>query len=215
MSPPAVAIRSNVRKRARALAIALAHEIRRLVAADTAATQASRRPDPWGSAALQRRRIRNRLIQLGDALNFGLDFDFAPDPDLSHQRAHARNLVAMVRRSAEAGLSAGAGTVVASEHLLQGARFAEELVGTVNLIQQRAFEYESGTPDEPWSATWAGTVLRAMAKLLPPGQQVQFIEDQCANLEWAESRREWFGYLPGLRVRMSGIAASAGRRLNG
>jgi hypothetical protein len=214
MSPPAVAIRNNLRKRARALAIALAHEIRKLVAAD-AATQASRRPDPGGSAALRRRRIRNTLVQLGEALNFGLDFDFVPDPDLSHQRAHARNLVAMVRRSAEAGLSAGAGSAVASEHLLQGARFAEELVGTVNWIQQRAFEYESCTRDQPWSATWAGTVLRAMAKLLPPNQQVQFIEDQCANLEWAESRPEWFGYLLGLLVRMPGIAASAGRRIDG
>jgi hypothetical protein len=232
MSPPAPAIRNHTRIRARALAIALAQEIRRLVAAEAAAQQAARRPDSRTSdlrhrgqpvsASLRlplqradapsRRRIRNMLVQLREALNFGLDFDFVPDRDLSLQRAHARNLAAVVRHSAEAGLSAGAGSVVASKHLLQGARFAEELVGAVNLIQRRALEYEGATLGEPWSATWAGTVLWIMAKLLPPDHQQQFIEEQCANLEWAESRREWFGYLLGLLVQMPLIAAAAGRR---
>jgi hypothetical protein len=209
VSPQVKLMRRSARRRAGTLAIELVQEIRRLIAADALASRPAQDGSCRVAAARSRRRIRNMVIHLHEALNFGLDFEFAPEPDLSAQQAHARNLAAVVRRSTDAALGTGAIATVESGQLLQAARYAEELVGTIKWLQERTAGLERETPAQPWSSTWSGRVLGIVARLLPSDQRREFIEDQCGNLDWTESRRERFEYLIGLLVRMPAVAAAA------
>lgn len=165
---------------------------------------------PAGAASPLYRRMRAAASDLDKSLSFGLDFDFAPDADLSQMRGHARNLALVIQRNVQAALGAGVEDVRGAQHLLlQAGRFAQELTSTVESIQRRVLEIEASTPHDPWSATWAGRLLAVAARLLPPERRRDFIEDQCGNLEMVTSRREWARYMLGLLAQMPEIALAA------
>jgi len=190
--------RRGARTRAAVLAGNLGSDIKHVLDMDAAA---------GGAASAVYRRVRATADDLDKALSFGLDFDFAPDDDLGRMRGHARNLVLVIRSNVRAVMSSGVEKVLPDRHLLrQAGRFAQELTATVESIQRRVLEIEASTPQDPWSATWAGRLLALAAQLLPPDRRRDFIEDQCANLEMAVSRREWARYMLGLLVGMPEIA---------
>jgi hypothetical protein len=202
MSAAGAAARRNARRRAGALAVELRHDINRLLAAERVAAQRH-------AAARLQRRLRNTVVHLDEALKFGLEFDFPPDSDLRLKRGDARNGAALIRGSMAAALSAPPGSPLRSAHLMQAARCAEDMLTTVRWIERRSAEMESTAPEAPWSATWMGRLLAVAAQLLPVEERREFIEDQCANLQWAESRRERARYLLGLLARMPEVAAAA------
>jgi hypothetical protein len=154
------------------------------------------------------RRVRGTVVRLEETLAFGLRFDFAPDAELALMRAHARNVVFVIRRSVEAAFRPGVELALRSDHLRHAIDLVDDLVQTVGQIGRRAHEIEADLPDEPWSGTWAGRLLRLAAALLPPDGRRAFLEDQCANLAEAESHREWIGYLVGVLAHMPAIAAA-------
>ena len=238
MSVARPAARRNARKRAGALAVELRHDINRLLATERLAAQqeaarhshdslrtreeasevALASPLEVAPAAAVRarqttarlqRRLRNTVVHLDEALKFGLEFDFPPDSDLRLKRGDARNGAILIRGSMAAALSAPPGSALRSAHLAQARRCAEELLATVRWIERRSAEVESSAPAAPWSATWAGRLLGLAAQLLPAEERREFIEDQCANLQWAESRRERARYLLGLLARMPEVGAAA------
>jgi hypothetical protein len=154
------------------------------------------------------RRVRGTVIRLEETLAFGLRFDFAPDPELALMRAHARNVVLVIRRSVEAAFRPGVEPALRGDHLRHARDLVDDLVRTVGQIGRRAHEIEADLAGEPWSGTWAGRLLLVAAALLPSDRRRAFLEDQCGNLAQAESRREWIGYLVGVLTHMPAIAAA-------
>lgn len=153
--------------------------------------------------------LRGTLRQIDDTLAVGLGFDCGGEPEFAYRRGHARNVALVLRRTIEGFLATGGDAARRADLLSQALRFADELVGTVAWIRQRAAELDVPRALEPWTATWAGRLLALTARLLPPELRREFIEDQCGNLASVESGREWVAYLLGLLTRMPRIAAAA------
>jgi hypothetical protein len=163
--------------------------------------------------ATPRRRRRTAFARplsgIEHALEAGLGFALATDPEVTYRRGHARNLTLVLRRTVEASLACGTDTARRADLLSQAVRYANELINTVTWIRHQAAQLEAPAPLEPWTGSWAGRLLALTARLLPPEQRRDFVEDQCGNLASIESRREWLGYLVGLMTRMPRIAAAA------
>ena len=152
---------------------------------------------PAADAKPIQRRIGRAVRSIEEALALGLDFRFAPDPELAVRRGHARNLAHALRREVDVG------------RLPEASRLAAELIETIGWIQRRVLEVEAAAPAGAWTASWSGRVLRLAARLLPAHLRRDFVEDQCGNLCAAASRRESACYLLGLLVRMPVVAAAA------
>jgi hypothetical protein len=146
---------------------------------------------------------------LGAALARGLDADYGPDADLGLLRGHARNLELVIRRCLDAALRPGAEPMLGSTWFDPTVRFADDLAATLDRFEVRVQGVEDALLDDAWSATPTGRLLALAACVLPAGQRRAFVEEQCANLGLAESRREWAGYVAGLLLRMPSIAAAA------
>jgi hypothetical protein len=172
---------------------------------DGAAARAAARDD----VARCRRQVRATVDRIDETLDFGLDFEFVPDPDLGYRRGHARNVALVIRRNVQLALGPAADSASRSRYLSEVRRLAEELSGTIGWIQRRVSEVEAGAPTDEWSATWSGRLLAVAARLLPAHRRRDFIEDQCGNLEQVEPRGEWARYMLGLLARMPDIAAVA------
>lgn len=153
--------------------------------------------------------LQGTLRRIDEVLAVGLGFDCRREPELAYRRGHARNVALVLRRSIEGFLGAGDDAARRADLLSQALRFADELVGTMAWIRQRAAELEGQPAHEPWTVSWAGRLLGLTARLLPPELRREFVEDQCGNLASVESWREWVVYLLGLLTRMPRIAAAA------
>jgi hypothetical protein len=193
--------RGAARRRARAHAVRLGRDLAELRQAEAAGD---------GDLAIRlRHRVRVTARNLGAALSRGLDADYGPDTDLGLLRGHARNLELVIRRCLEAALRPGAEPPLRSGWFEPTVRFADELAGTLDRFEVRVQKVEDELLDDAWSATPTGRLLSLAACVLPVGQRRGFVEEQCANLGLAGSRREWAGYVAGLLVRMPSIAAAA------
>lgn len=222
--------RRDARTRAGALAGNLGFDIKRLLDGEAATAAApspvylsgirgvldarvsptSGRAEAQRALARYRQKVRTTADDLDRSLNSGLSFDFVPEADLGLMRGHARNLALVISRNVQAAVNADIENVPhAQQLLLQAGRFAQELVATIESIQQRVLEIEATAMNDPWSATWAGKLLAVAARFLPPERRRDFIEDQCGNLEMVESKREWARYMLGLLARMPNIAVAA------
>jgi hypothetical protein len=193
--------RGAARRRARAHAVRLGRDLAELRQAEASAD---------GDLAIRlRHRVQVTVRNLGAALSRGLDADYGPDADLGLLRGHARNLELVIRRCLEAALRPGAEPLLRSGWFEPTVRFADDLAATLDRFDARAQRVEDELLDDAWSATPTGRLLALAAFVLPAGQRRGFVEEQCANLGLAESRREWAGYVASLLVRMPSIAAAA------
>jgi len=193
--------RGAARRRARTHALRLGRDLAELRQAEAAGD---------GDLAIRlRHRVQVTARNLGAALAHGLDADYGPDADLGLLRGHARNLELVIRRCLDAALRPGAEPLLRSGWLEPTVRFADELAGTLDRFEVRVQKVEDELLDDAWSATPTGRLLSLAAWVLPAGLRRGFVEEQCANLGLAESRREWAGYLAGLLLRMPSIAAAA------
>ena len=197
--------RRRARRRAAAHGATLVGVIDQLLQAE--ATQASTSDfSTWQAVIRHRRRVRNALTLLDEALEYGLDFDFVPPAELSRARAHARNVALVVRLRVTTALSLAPDLPTDAGNLRVARQFAFELLEWIGRIQLHVLRVEADTPSSPWSATWSGRLLELAALALPIQHRRDFIEDQCGNLAAIESRREWAYYVLNLLGRMSEIA---------
>jgi hypothetical protein len=151
------------------------------------------------------------LARVERALAAALGYDLGDDREAVHRRAHARNVVMVLRRTLESWRRPGSDP----DLLARAARYADELADTVAWIRLHAPRVETPAPTAAWRATWACRLVSLPARLLPAEVRWEFIEDQCGNLAAARSRREWLGYAVGLLAavpRLAAAAAGAGRR---
>ena len=155
-----------------------------------------------------RQQVRCSLIRLEETLAFGLRFDFAPDAELALMRAHARNLMFLIRQSVESALRHDLRPMLLAGHVRHANDLMLELTSTLDRLGPRVLEAEAAQCDDPWSETWAGRLLGLAAALLPADRRRSFLEDQCGNLAQAESRREWIAYLADVLLHMPAIAAA-------
>lgn len=132
-------------------------------------------------------------------------------------RAHARNVMFVIRQSVESALRPGLEPLQLAGHVQHANGLVLELAATIHRLVPRVLDAEAALSDDPWSETWAGRLLGLAATLLPAVQRRSFLEDQCGNLAQTESRREWIAYLAGVLLHMPAIAASlaASRRERG
>lgn len=198
--------RPHARIRVRALAGRLRADLRVLPVSDS--QRSVERAEPRHLVANSGERIRGTVIRLEETLAFGLRFDFAPDTELAAMRAHARNVMFVIRSDVEAACSTRVDPVLRSAHLRRAGDLAGDLISTIGRIQQLVLEAEATLPNEAWSASLAGRLLAVAATVLPADRRRAFIEDQCGNLAQAESRREWVGYLIGVLTHMPAIGAA-------
>ena len=194
MKPEHVDARRRARWRATALAAKLRGAIGQLV--DEAAPAGGPRPTPY--------ELRVTVDALDRALRYGLEFGFTPDAELGHKRGHVRNVVLLVRRDLERP-----GAFARPDQLRRAGRHAEELIGTVRWIDGRVLALEAAGPAPSWPGGWSARLLGLAARLLPAPHRSAFIEEQCGNLHFAASRREWAGYLLGVLAQMPAIASAA------
>lgn len=198
--------RPHARMRVRALAGRLRADLRLLPVSDS--QRSVDRAEPRRLVANSGERIRGTVIRLEETLAFGLRLDFPPDTELAATRAHASNVMFVIRRDVEAAFSTSVDPVLRSVHLRHAGDLAGDLISTIGRIQQLVLEAEASLPNEAWSVSLAGRLLAVAARVLPADCRRAFIEDQCGNLAQAESRREWAGYLIGVLTHMPAIGAA-------
>lgn len=194
MKPRDVDARRRARWRAAALGARLRGAIEQLL--DEAGAAPGSRPTAH--------ELRVTIEALDRALRYGLDFGFTPDAELGRRRGHVRNVVLLVRRDLET-----AGALPRPDQLRRAERHAEELIGTVRWIDGRVLAVEAAGPDPTWPGSWSARLLGLASWLLPTHHRGAFIEEQCGNLAFAGSRREWARYLLGVLVQMPAIASAA------
>jgi hypothetical protein len=214
VSREAMLTRRRARGRANALASRLHGDICRLLAQEAAHGRlppSIRLPAVAATAAPADlvQQVQTNVSRIDEALRFGLDFDDALDPELRYRRAHVCNIAFMIRRNIESALLPHGHSVLHADHLVQAGRHALELIETVSWIERRVVAIEAEALDDSWSATWPATLLAIASRLLPVHHRREFIEDQCANLALASSRREWARYMVDLLCQMPRIAVAA------
>ena len=194
MKPTAVDARRRARWRAAALASRLRGAIEQLL--DEAGAAAGDAPTVH--------ELRVTVDALDRALRYGLEFGFTPDAELGRRRGHVRNVALLVRQDLETH-----GALPRPDRLRRARRHAEELVGTVRWIDGRVLAVEAAGPGPDWPGSWSARLLGPASWLLPTHHRGAFIEEQCGNLAFAGSRREWVRYLLGVLVQMPAIASAA------